>query len=238
MPSMNAEQKIALVTGANRGIGLEISRQLSENGIFTLMGSRDITKGEKSLKQHSLKGASAVKLDITDESDVENILKTVRSDYGKLDILVNNGAILIDDTDFPSKTDLETAKKTFETNLFGTWRMCQTFIPLMKKNNYGRIVNVSSGAGSLSSLSEELYSPAYSISKASLNALTMTLARELKSANILVNAMSPGWVRTDMGGKSAPRSVQEGADTALWLATLPDNGPSGGFFEDRKRIDW
>ena len=151
---------------------------------------------------------------------------------------MNNAGILIDESDLPSETNPKTIRTTLETNLLGPWRLCQALIPLMKRNEYGRIVNVSSGAGALSEMSGSLYAPAYSISKTALNALTIMLASELRGSNILVNAVCPGWVRTDMGGTSAPRSVEEGADTAVWLATLPDNGPTGGFFRDRTRIEW
>jgi NAD(P)-dependent dehydrogenase (short-subunit alcohol dehydrogenase family) len=231
--------RVALVTGANRGIGLETAKQLAEKGHRVILGSRDISLGEKAVKKIS-KGnsVSAVQLDVTKQESVDLAERRVRSDHGRLDILVNNAGILIDETDLPSETDLAIARRTLETNLFGAWRMCKAFIPLMKKKKYGRIVNVSSGAGSFESMEEELYSPAYSLSKASLNALTVLLARELQNTNILVNAVCPGWVRTDMGGRSAPRSVEQGADTAVWLATLGDGGPTGKFFRDRKVINW
>jgi NAD(P)-dependent dehydrogenase (short-subunit alcohol dehydrogenase family) len=238
---LNRSDKVALVTGANRGIGLEISRQLSKKGVFVLMGTRSFEKGRqaaKKLDDVESRMISPIKLDVTNRLQIQDAIKKIQRDYAKLDILVNNAGILIDKSDFPSKTEMEIVRKTFETNLIRAWQLTNAVIPLMRKNHYGRIVNVSSGAGSLSSIAGSLYSPAYSISKAALNALTMMIARELEGTNILVNCMSPGWVRTDMGGKSAPRSVEEGADTAVWLATLPDDGPSGGFFEDRKRIAW
>jgi NAD(P)-dependent dehydrogenase (short-subunit alcohol dehydrogenase family) len=154
--------------------------------------------------------------------------------------LVNNAGILIDRDDVTaSNADLETVKVTLETNLMGAWRMCQAFIPLMKKNGYGRIVNVSSGAGEFEYMAKSGgYWPAYSVSKASLNALTVMLASELKRSNILVNAVCPGWVRTDMGGSNAPRSVEDGAATPVWLATLPDGGPTGHNYYDKERISW
>jgi len=233
-------ERFALVTGANRGIGLEISRQLAELGNRVVLGARNIAQGEAAAKTLSSNSAklTPAELDVTDGATIEKLVRIINSDFGRLDILVNNAGILIDETDLPSETKPETVRATFETNLLGPWRLCQAFLPLMKRNNYGRIVNVSSGAGALSEMSEDLYSPAYSISKASLNVLTIMLASELRGSNILVNAVCPGWVRTDMGGANAPRSVQEGADTAVWLATLPDGGPTGGFFRDRTRIDW
>jgi NAD(P)-dependent dehydrogenase (short-subunit alcohol dehydrogenase family) len=232
--------RVALVTGANRGIGLEIARQLSQKRIRVIMGARNLSQGKAAAKTLSLNNANifAVELDVTREDTVERLTRKVASDFGRLDILVNNAGILIDESDRPTETKLEMVSSTLETNLVGSWRLCQAFIPFMKRNNYGRIVNVSSGAGSLTEMPESLYAPAYSISKTALNALTIMLATELRSANILVNAVCPGWVRTDMGGKNAPRSVEEGADTAVWLATLPDNGPTGGFFRDRTKIPW
>lgn len=231
---------MALVTGANRGIGLEIARQLATLGNLVVLGSRDISLAETAAKSIQSKTCLVIpaQLDVTDHNSVDKVFRMIRSNYGRLDILVNNAGILIDETDLPSKIDPDVVLKTFETNVLGPLRMCEAAIPLMKQNHYGRIVNVSSGAGQLESLTESLYSPAYSLSKANLNALTIMLAREMRGTNVLVNSMSPGWVRTDMGGPNAPRSVKQGADTAVWLATLPDGGPTGGFFQDRKKIDW
>jgi len=160
------------------------------------------------------------------------------SDFGRLDILVNNAAILLDEGGFPSTTSLDHVRSTLEVNLIGAWRLCEVFVPGMKARRYGRIVNVSSKAGSFEDLTSSNYAPGYSVSKAALNALTATLAYELREYNILVNAVCPGWVRTRMGGTGASKSTAEGADTPVWLATLPDNGPTGGFFRDRHRIPW
>ena len=232
--------RVALVTGGNRGIGLEISRQLAEAGHQVILGAREVSKGEAAAKKLASKGLKVfpAKLDVTDQTTLDNAVGLVRSDFGRLDILVNNAGILIDETDRPSQSNLQTVRTTLETNLLGPWRLCQAFIPMMKREKYGRIVNVSSGAGAFADMAESVYAPAYSVSKASLNALTVVLATELRGSNVLVNAVCPGWVKTDMGGANAPRSVKQGADTAVWLATLPDNGPSGGFFRDRAKIDW
>ena len=232
--------RVALVTGANRGIGFEIARQLAEIGNRVILGARNLAQGEaaaKILASNDVK-AFAAELDVTDEATIEKLARKIDLDFGRLDILVNNAGILIDETDLPSETAPQTTRTTLETNLLGPWRLCQALIPMMKRNNYGRIVNVSSGAGALSEMSDSLYAPAYSISKTALNALTIMFASELRGSNILVNAICPGWVRTDMGGTSAPRSAKEGADTAVWLATLPDDGPTGGFFRDRSKIEW
>lgn len=234
---------VALVTGANRGIGFEIARQLGTKGIHVILGSRDLEGGESAAKKlASMKiKITPAQLDVTNQEHVEQLTQRIGSDFGRLDILVNNAGILIDRDKPASTIDLDLVRTTVETNLLGPWRLCKAFIPLMLKNRCGRIVNVSSGAGSFPgglAKSSGYRSPAYSLSKTSLNALTLLLASELQGTNILVNAMCPGHTRTDMGGASAPRSVEEGADTAVWLATLPDDGPTGGVFRDRERTDW
>jgi NAD(P)-dependent dehydrogenase (short-subunit alcohol dehydrogenase family) len=175
---------------------------------------------------------------VTDQQSVDRAIREIVSEHSGLDILLNNAGILIDKSHRPTETDLAIIRETFETNMLGPLRLSQAVIPMMKKNHYGRIVNVSSSAGSFESMAGSNYSPAYSLSKAALNALTIMLSTELKGTNILVNSMDPGWVRSDMGGPRAPRSLEEGADTAVWLATLPDGGPSGGFFRDRKKAAW
>jgi len=230
--------RVALVTGANRGIGLEVVRQLAEAGNCVILGSRDLAKGKQAANALTSKNVHPVQLDITSQSDIKTVAARVASDFHRLDILVNNAGVLLDETDQPSETEPEIIRATLETNVLGTWRLSQAFIPMMKKQKYGRIVNVSSSAGSIRRMEASPYAPAYSLSKTSLNALTIMLATELRGSGILVNSVCPGWVRTDMGGANAPRSVKEGADTIVWLATLPNNGPSGGFFQDRARIEW
>ena len=239
------KQQVALVTGSNRGIGFEIAKQLVMKKIQVVLTSRNSANGEAALKRLTrddggIKKVVSMQLDVSNQVSVDRILNEVEKTFGRLDILVNNAAILIDRDDVAaSRADLEMVKTTLETNLIGAWRMCKAFIPLMKKNNYGRIVNVSSGAGEFEYMATSGgYWPAYSVSKASLNAFTVMLASELKGTNILVNAVCPGWVRTDMGGSNAPRSVEEGAATPVWLATLPDGGPTGHNFYDKKQISW
>ena len=237
------KQQVALVTGSNRGIGFEIAKQLALKKIQVVLTSRNPTNGEAALRKVTRNGVKKVvfmQLDISNQVSVDNLSNEVEKTFGRLDILVNNAAILIDREDVAaSNADLEIVKTTLETNLIGAWRMCKAFIPLMKKNDYGRIVNISSGAGQFEYMATSGgYWPAYSVSKASLNALTVMLASELRGTNILVNAVCPGWVRTDMGGSNAPRSIEEGAATPVWLATLPDRGPTGQNYYDKKQISW
>jgi NAD(P)-dependent dehydrogenase (short-subunit alcohol dehydrogenase family) len=237
------KQKVGLVTGSSRGIGFEIVKQLAMKEIEVILTYRSPADGEAAvmeLAREGIKKVTSMKLDVSNQVSVDSILEEVEKTFGRLDILVNNAAILIDkDNITASNADLVTVNTTLETNLIGAWRMSKAFIPLMKKNSYGRIVNVSSGAGEFEYMSRSGgHWPAYSLSKASLNALTVMLASELNGTNILVNAVCPGWVRTDMGGSNAPRSVKEGAGTPVWLATLPDGGPTGHNYYDKKQISW
>jgi NAD(P)-dependent dehydrogenase (short-subunit alcohol dehydrogenase family) len=230
--------KTAIVTGANRGLGLEIARQLVKEGVRVVLGSRDPLKGERAcagLKAGDLAVSHA--LDVTDTKSVGRFVAFVEREFGAPAILVNNAGVYPEPTD-ATVVDTRTSlwRETFETNLFGAVRLCREVVPLMQRVAYGRIVNISSGLGQLSQMGAG--SPAYRVSKAAINALTATLAAETKDQGILVNSMSPGWVRTDMGGPNAPRTVEEGADTALWLALLPSTGPTGKFFRDRKPIPW
>jgi NAD(P)-dependent dehydrogenase (short-subunit alcohol dehydrogenase family) len=225
-----AEQPVALVSGANRGIGREIARQLAaDHGYLVLAGARDPDRA--GAPDHE--AISFVQLDVADQASVDRLAERIESDPGRLDALVNNAGVYgspVGAADY----DLDEAHEVLEVNLFGAWRLSQATLPLLHRSDHGRIVNVSSGAGQLSDMGGGR--AAYRISKAGLNALTRILAAE--EGGLLVNTMCPGWVRTDMGGPSASRSVEEGADTAVWLATLPDDGPSGGFFRDRKPIPW
>lgn len=237
MGKQTADAKIALVTGANRGIGFEACKQLSQLGLTVVLTSRDTAKGEVATKQLIDKGLDVVfyRLDVSAKNDIEYAFDRIKQQFGRLDILVNNAAILYDAFQSAVNADLKMVGKALETNLYGPWLLCQAFIPLMKENGYGRIVNVSSGAGSLHYMEGGI--PAYGISKVALNALTRKLASELSGTGILVNSVDPGWVDTDMGG-SGGRPVEEGAKGIVWAATLPDNGPSGGFFYDGKPEPW
>ena len=242
---MNTQRKIAVVTGGNRGIGLEICRQLAEKGMDVVLTCRDEKKGQEAFQKFQKKYPlmSFHPLDVTDEKSIKRLAGYLEKTYDRCDILVNNAGIFPDaknaaDETFPSifNAKTETIDKAMVTNVYGPLILCQGFVPLMRKNHYGRIVNISSGMGQLTDMNGGY--PGYRISKTALNVLTRILNDELEGENILVNSMCPGWVKTDMGGTGATRSVQEGADTALWLATLPDSGPRGGFFRDRKKINW
>ena len=233
-------RRVAVVTGANRGIGLEICRQLARRGgIRVVLTARNETKGKAATGQLRDEGLEVDfhELDVTSEQSVKTFAGWLEGTCNRCDILVNNAGIAVDPrgSRFLDSRPA-TYRQTLDTNFFGPLLLTQALLPLMKRNRYGRIVSVSSGQGQLSDMG--VGTPAYRISKTALNALTCVLAAELTGSGILVNSMCPGWVRTDMGGPGAPRTVQQGADTAIWLATLPDDGPSGGFFRERRPIAW
>jgi NAD(P)-dependent dehydrogenase (short-subunit alcohol dehydrogenase family) len=229
--------RIALVTGANRGLGFETCRQLAQLGLTVILSARDLTKGEVAAKQLIERGLDVIfyELDVLNQSHMNRIIRQIEQRFGRLDVLVNNAAILYDTWQSAVNAELEIVNQALASNLFGPWKLSQLCIPLMKRNNYGRIVNVSSGAGSLHYMGSG--SPAYSVSKAALNAFTRILAADLHGTGILVNSVDPGWAATDMGGRGG-RPVEDGAKGIVWTATLPDNGPSGGFFFDGKHAPW
>jgi NAD(P)-dependent dehydrogenase (short-subunit alcohol dehydrogenase family) len=232
-------QRIAVVTGGNRGIGFEICRQLAQQGLRVVLTSRGARKGKAAVKALYDAGLSVAfhTLDVTSARSIRSLADSVAKKFGRVDVLVNNAGIMIDPHGARlADSDLKTFRSTLETNTLGPLALTQALLPLMKKRNYGRIVNLSSGLGQLSEMSGG--TPAYRVSKTALNAVTRITAAETRGANILVNSMCPGWVKTDMGGPNAPRTVARGAATAVWLATLPDDGPTGGFFRDRKPIPW
>jgi NAD(P)-dependent dehydrogenase (short-subunit alcohol dehydrogenase family) len=234
------EKRVALVTGGNRGIGLEIGRQLSRLGHRVVLTARDKRRADEAAQ--SLDGwasgdVAGVRMDVTDDESVRSAFEQAVDLYGTVDVLVNNAGIAIDGPEHrASAPDLSKVHETLETNLFGAWRCVAEAVPLMRARGYGRIVNLSSTMASLE-LTESPSSPAYRVSKAGLNMLTRVLAAELHGDGILVNAASPGYTRTDMS-PDADRPVEQGADTPVWLATLPDDGPTGGFFYERKPIVW
>lgn len=233
-----AETRVALITGANRGIGFEIARQLARLGIIAVIGSRDLAKGHQAAEGFKSEGLDApvVQLDVDDPSSIAKGVAEANSFFGRIDILVNNAGILTDKAKLVLEIDPAEVEALFRSNTIGPLRMIQAVAPGMKERSYGRIVNLSSKLAQLKDMAGGY--PGYRISKTALNALTRVAAAEFGPGNIKVNAMSPGWVKTDMGGPDATRTVTEGADTAVWLATLPDDGPTGGFFDSRKAIAW
>jgi len=234
---MSLKNTIALVTGSNRGIGLAVVQQLLDQGITTILTSRRLDSGHRAAKDLGSPDHLHVRpLDVDDPVSIHHLRDWVADQFGRLDILVNNAAINYDTWQSTVEADLQVVRDTLETNLLGPWRMCQAFVPLMQEQQYGRIVNVSSGSGSLSEMGGG--TPAYGVSKAALNVLTIKLSHELKGTGILVNSVCPGWVRTDMGGQAAPRSPEKGAETIVWLSLLPENGPSGHFWRDKEKISF
>jgi len=241
----SAKQKIAVVTGANRGIGFEVCKELAGLGIRVVLTSRKEAKGRAACQQLTGMGLPVEfhQLDVRDKDGIHRLSDYLKSQYGRCDILVNNAGIFPDSRDasgddWPSVLDaaVDTVRAAMETNVYGPMQVSQAVVPLMMANNYGRIVNLSSGMGQLTYMGG--HCPGYRISKTGINALTRIFSEELKGHNILVNSMCPGWVKTEMGGSGATRELPEGADTAVWLATLPDGGPSGKFFRDRKEFEW
>jgi NAD(P)-dependent dehydrogenase (short-subunit alcohol dehydrogenase family) len=228
---------LPFVTGANRGIGLAIAEGLAQRGLTVLLTARDADGAAAAARRRQAAGGNVLphQLDVTDPASVATVQRTV-TELGRLDVLVNNAGAYYDEDQEAATADLTMVQAALRVNLLGPWRLCEVAIPLMRQQRYGRIVNVSSGSGAFAEAGPG--TPAYSVSKAALNMLTVKLALELRGTGILVNANCPGWVRTEMGGPAAPRSPAEAADTPIWLATLPDDGPTGGFFRDRMRIPW
>ena len=245
---MSGAKKVALITGANKGLGLETARQLGKQGITVLMGARDLAKGEAAAADLKKDGidARAVKLDVNDPADYAAVAKAIEKDFGRLDILVNNAGLLLDSRkgNETSTTSAEVLRKTFDTNFFAVVALTQALLPLVRKSEAGRIVNLSSILGSLTlhatkgSYVYDAKTFAYDASKAALNAFTIHLAHELQGTKIKVNSAHPGWVKTDMGGAGAVLEIEEGGKTSVELATLPEDGPTGGYFHLGKPIPW
>ena len=252
---MATQDKVAFITGANKGIGLETARGLGRLGIAVVIGSRDEAKGREAadtLRAEGIEKVEAVRFDVTRPEDHREIARHLEERYGKLDILVNNAGVMLDEADMEgpggfnttSTATPEVLRRTFETNFFAVVALTQTLLPLIRKSPAGRIVNLSSILGSLT-LHSDPKSPiygmkgfAYDASKTALNAFTVHLAHELRDTPIKVNSAHPGWVKTDMGGSAAPMEVSEGGKTSVQLATLPDDGPTGGFFHLGEPLPW
>ncbi len=213
-------------------------RRLGALGYRVLLAGRNREPAEaaaSSLRQDGAQVLARV-LDVTDASSIRDLAEALQREFGGADVLVNNAAVLLGEDGDVLTVPAGDFRQSMETNVYGPLLLCQALMPGMLKRRYGRVVNVSSGAGQIATMSD--YAPPYSVSKTALNALTRLLAHAGRNRNVLVNAVDPGWVRTDMGGRSAPRSVEQGADTIVWCATLPDGGPTGGFFHDRRAIAW
>ncbi|MCH2085476.1 MAG: SDR family oxidoreductase [Saprospiraceae bacterium] len=231
------QKKIALVTGANRGIGFAVAKGLLQKGITVIASARTDEKAKVTKENLSSYGDIHVyPLEVTQLPSIQKAVQYVHNNFGQLDILINNAGVNYDTWHHVQNADLEEVRQTFETNTFAPWQLIQNFLPLLKKSKAGRIVNVSSGSGAFSSQNGQ--TPGYSLSKYALNGLTLQFAQALQRDGILVNAVCPGWVRTDMGGSGAPRSPEQGADTIIWAALLENSGPSGKFFRDRKEVSF
>jgi NAD(P)-dependent dehydrogenase (short-subunit alcohol dehydrogenase family) len=238
------QKKIALVTGANKGLGLEISCQLAQQGFKVVMGVRNTIKGQVAVNRLWQAGLDVElqHLDVTDTESIETIRRYLDKTYGKLDILINNAGVCLDRGQQPSKVSLTVIRETLETNFISVIAITQVLLPLIRRSEAGRIVNMSSGRGSLTQHSDPechyAKTLAYNSSKTALNAFTVMLSAELEETAIKVNSADPDWCRTDMGTEAATHSVEEGADTPVWLATLPADGVTGGFFNSRNPVPW
>jgi len=257
-------RKVALITGADRGIGFEVSRQLGRLGYQVVLTSPDRAKGEVSADKLRGEGLNIVyrKLDLLNGRDIRLLKFFVLNKFGRIDILVNNSGVMLDSgrskiegvlkrriKKTPKRTgfgegrgilevDIDIVRATLEINTLGALKMCQAFVPLMIKYRYGRVVNVSSSLGQLNDMTDEDKVPAYQMSKTALNAVTRMVADVAKNSNVAINSVCPGWTRTDIGGAEAPQSTEKAAETIIWLATQPQSKPTGGFFRDKKRIAW
>ena len=236
-PPPHADRPVAVVTGGNRGIGREVARQLAASGYLVVLGSRDARRGRVAAEElgGQRAGVVACQLDVSDDDSVRAAARWVGDELGRCDALVNNAAVDYDTDARATSADLARVRRAMETNLYGAWRVALAFLALLRRSPHPRLVNVSSAAGSISGMGAG--APAYSISKAALNALTRILAAELRAEGVLVNAVCPGWVATDMGGAGG-RPVAAGAASVTWAVFLDDDGPTGGFFRDGRALQW
>lgn len=245
MAATHSAEQVALITGANKGIGFEIARQLGKQGITVLVGARDSHRGRKAVETLQGEGirAQGLILDVTNQRTIDAAVAEVDRKFGKLDILVNNAGILVE-TAPPSECQIENLRKTFETNLFGLFAVTKAFLPLIRKAAAGRIVNVSSALGSLTSVADPQQTRlknrylAYGASKAAVNSLTIAFARELRNTSIKVNAAAPGLTPTAMSNFAGHQTVEQGAVAAVRLATLPPDGPTGSFVDGNGTVPW
>jgi len=242
-----ANQKVALITGANKGIGFETTRQLGAKNILVIIGARDAHKGEaaaETLRKQEINAHSIV-IDVTNQKSIEAAAAKVAKEFGQLDILVNNAGVMLEDPEKQnSVAGLDVWRQTFETNVFGLIATTEAFLPLLRKSPAGRIVNLSSILGSIAyqatpgSPTYGFSRPSYNVSKAAVNAYTVQLAYQLKDTHIKVNAAHPGWVKTDMGGEGATMEIEDGAKTSVALATIEKDGPNGAYLHMGEPIPW
>jgi NAD(P)-dependent dehydrogenase (short-subunit alcohol dehydrogenase family) len=239
-------KKVALVTGANKGIGLEIGRQLASlHGMIVLIGARDESRGREAAGKLGAEGldARAVELNVTDQKSIDAAARRIATEFGRLDVLVNNAGVFLDPVP-PSQLEMDVLRRTYETNVFGVFATTKAMLPLLRRSSAGRIVNLSSGLGSLAQNSDPSWEfaavkpLAYNSSKTAVNAITVLFAAELKDTGIKVNAADPGYTATDMNQHQGTRTVAEGALAAVRLATLPPDGPTGGYFNESGRVPW
>ncbi len=238
--------RVVLVTGASRGIGLEVVKQLAESGLTVVLTARDIDKARAAAEPLSASGLAVIpkQVDVADDASVKALADDIEREYGRLDVLVNNAAAFADWQEVASSANLDSVLSVLQTNLFGAWRMTQAFLPLLRKSDHPRIVNVSSGGGSHGDMQFGLTtnggaSASYGISKAALNTLTSKFAAELAGTNILINAVCPGLTATSPGMENfGARPIPDGAKSVVWAVNLPDNGPTGGFFRDGSPLAW
>lgn len=239
-------KKIALITGANKGIGYQIAHKLGKSGHIILAAARNEVLGKKAVEQLNEEGIESyfIQLDVTDEQSIAAAAEQVEKTFGKIDVLVNNAGIFVDLAKSPSELCIKDFRKTMEVNVFGVFLVTQAFLKLLKKSTAGRIINMSSDLGALNqasdpnSLYDAVSGPGYRVSKAALNMLTLAFAKELRSSHITVNAVSPGWCKTDLGSDAAPNTAEQGADTPAWLATQDVEKHHGKFFYKRDCIAW
>jgi NAD(P)-dependent dehydrogenase (short-subunit alcohol dehydrogenase family) len=231
------ERRIALVTGGNRGIGYEVCKELARSGCQVVLTSRNEVDGRRAVTKLDARDKTVFrKLDVTNSDEIKGLRDWIANTYGRLDILINNAGVYLDEGVSVFDVEEKTMRDTLEVNFYGAFHLCRAFVPLMRKNGYGRIVNVSSGYGAMSEMGGNV--AAYRISKLALNALTLIMAHELRDTNIKVNAVCPSWVSTEMGGSMAPITPNEAAKDIVHFAILDDTGPAGGFFRYKKPIPW
>ncbi len=234
------DDRIALVTGGNRGMGLETCRQLLEHGFRVLLGSRDLDAGIDAANALGSEHVAAVRLDVTNAEDIAALAQHIDKIHGRLDVLINNAGILIDadlgESASIRDTDADVLEMSLRTNAIGPIMLINALLPLLERVDDARIINISSGMGQLADMGGQY--PGYRLSKTALNAATRIYAAELDPARFSINAVCPGWVRTDMGGEAAELSIEDGVDTAIWLATAPEARVTGGFYRRREAIDW